>query len=171
MIILLNGPLGIGKSTLAEALMESLDGSVMLDGDHVVALNPAPRDDVGYLHSTLSLLIQHHRLNGYRHFIVNHLWTRPEHIADLRHRLAEAAPGCDCRCFLLELPLKENLRRIRVRQAARALEETEFELRTVMEERSILAEHGADGSLGERFDVSGHPEKLVAAILERLGLQ
>ena len=37
MIIVLNGPLGIGKSTLAEALAESIDQSVMLDGDHLVA--------------------------------------------------------------------------------------------------------------------------------------
>jgi hypothetical protein len=33
MIIVLNGPLGIGKSTLAEALTESIDACVMLDGD------------------------------------------------------------------------------------------------------------------------------------------
>lgn len=32
MIIVLNGPLGIGKSTLAEALAEAIDHCVMLDG-------------------------------------------------------------------------------------------------------------------------------------------
>jgi adenylate kinase family enzyme len=41
MIIVLNGPLGIGKSTLAEALSESIDRCVMLDGDALVAANPA----------------------------------------------------------------------------------------------------------------------------------
>lgn len=41
MIIVLNGPLGIGKSTLAEALTESLDGCVMLDGDRLLAVSPA----------------------------------------------------------------------------------------------------------------------------------
>jgi shikimate kinase len=40
MIIALYGPLGIGKSTLAEALAESIDRCVMLDGDHLVAVNP-----------------------------------------------------------------------------------------------------------------------------------
>lgn len=40
MIIVLNGPLGIGKSTLAEALTESIEQSVMLDGDRLAATNP-----------------------------------------------------------------------------------------------------------------------------------
>ena len=42
MIILLNGPLGIGKTTLAEALMERVQQCVMLDGDHLLAANPSP---------------------------------------------------------------------------------------------------------------------------------
>ena len=52
MIIVLNGPLGIGKSTLAEALAESIHECVMLDGDHLVAANPPPADEIDYLHST-----------------------------------------------------------------------------------------------------------------------
>ena len=53
MIILLNGPLGIGKSTLAEALAESIDLCVMLDGDHLVAANPPPADEQEHLHATI----------------------------------------------------------------------------------------------------------------------
>ena len=41
MIIVLNGPLGIGKSTLAEALTESIDACAMLSGDHLVAVTAA----------------------------------------------------------------------------------------------------------------------------------
>jgi deoxyadenosine/deoxycytidine kinase len=33
MIIVLNGPLGIGKSTLAEALTESIDARAVLSGE------------------------------------------------------------------------------------------------------------------------------------------
>jgi adenylate kinase family enzyme len=54
MIITLNGPLGIGKSTLAEALSETIDHCVMLDGDCLVAANPPPADEMEYLHSTLA---------------------------------------------------------------------------------------------------------------------
>jgi cytidylate kinase len=37
MVILLNGPLGIGKSTLGEALGEAIDASVTLD--HMLSIN------------------------------------------------------------------------------------------------------------------------------------
>ncbi len=40
MIILLNGPLGVGKSTLAEALSESVADCAMLSGDALGAVNP-----------------------------------------------------------------------------------------------------------------------------------
>jgi chloramphenicol 3-O-phosphotransferase len=56
MIIVLNGPLGIGKSTLAEALTESVDGCVMLDGDRLVAVNPPHREELDHLHSTIAPL-------------------------------------------------------------------------------------------------------------------
>jgi hypothetical protein len=71
--------------------------------------------------------------------------------------------------LLLTLPLDENLRRIRRRQGARAVDEHAFELRTVVEEREWLFARG-DGSLGEPFDVSAPAEDLVATLLQRLGL-
>ena len=170
MIVVLNGPLGVGKSTLAEALTEHIDRCVMLDGDHLVAANPPPADEIGYLHSTIALLVAHHRRADYRHFVIDHLWRTPEELDDLRRRLREVEPQADVRCFLLALPIDENLRRIERRQGARALDEREFELRTVAEERDVLYRRGGD-DLGEPFDVSAPPEELVAALLRRLGLQ
>jgi shikimate kinase len=170
MIIVLNGPLGIGKSALAESLAESIDGCVMLDGDHLVAANPPPADEVEYLHSTVALLVAHHRRFGYRHFVIDHLWRTPAELDDLRRRLLEVDPGAEIRCFLLTLPLDENLRRIERRQGARALDEQEFELQTVLEEREALFKRGA-GDLGTPFDVSAPPADLVAMLLHRLGLR
>ena len=60
MFIVLNGPLGTGKSTLAEALSENIDQCVMLDGDHLIAANPPPVHRLRLLHSTISLLVAHH---------------------------------------------------------------------------------------------------------------
>ena len=169
MIIVLNGPLGIGKSTLAEALTESIDRCAMLDGDHLIALNPPPDDEVEYLHSTLALLMAHHRRAGYRHFVVDHLWRTPAELDRLRGRLLDADQEADIRCFLLTLPLEENLRRIERRRQSRAIDESEFELRTVKEERGMLFS-GDAGSLGEPFDVSDPPEVLVDRMMQRLGL-
>ena len=170
MIIVLNGPLGIGKSTLAEALAESIDGCVMLDGDYLVAANPPPADAVEFLHATIALLVAHHRRFGYQHFVINHLWRRPLELADLRRRLLDFDDKADIRCFLLSLPLDENLRRIQKRQSARAIDELEFEQRTVAEEREALLE-SSGGGLGEPFDVSAPPADLVAMLLLRLGLR
>ena len=168
MIIVLNGPLGIGKSTLGEALAESVDRCVFLNGDALIAANPPPPDETAYLHETIALLVAHHRRHGYRHFVVDHLWTDAEELDDLRRRLLEVDAESDVRCFLLTLPLDENLRRIERRQGARALDEREFERRTVAEERDALARHSR--GLGEPFDVSAPPGELVAALRERLGI-
>jgi shikimate kinase len=169
MFIVLNGPLGVGKSTLAELLAESIQQCVMLDGDHLIAANPPPADAVDYLHSTIALLVAHHQRFGYRHFVIDHLWRTAAELDDLHRRLLDADPDADVRCFLLTLPLDENLRRIRLRRGARAVDEHAFELQTVAEERESLFERDA-GFLGEPFDVSAPPEDLVAALLRSLGL-
>ena len=168
-VIVLNGPLGIGKSTLAEALGESLDACVMLDGDHVVAANPPPADEVAYLHETLALLFAHHRLHGYRRFVINHIWRTAGELEDLRSRLRGVDPAVDVRVFLLTLPLEENLRRIERRQSARALDEIDFERETVADERAALSDSAV--ALGEPFDVSAAPEELVVTLLQRLALE
>jgi len=170
MIILLNGPLGVGKSTLAEALAERIEGCVMLDGDALVAVHPPPRDEREHLHETLSLLVAHHRQFGYRHFVIDHVWTAPEEIRELRDRLRTVAPGDEFRCFRLTLPGPENLARIERRAGARAIDEREFELRTVAAERAAL-ESDPDGGLGEPFDVSAAPGDLADEMLRRLGMR
>lgn len=167
MIILLNGPLGIGKTTLADALMESVRQSVMLDGDHLVAANPPPNDDLEYLHSTITLLVTHYRSFGYRHFVIDHIWTTPGQIEDLRFRLADS--DADFRCFLLTLPIEDNHQRIERRAGLRALEEHEHDLRVIAEEREALAARPG-AILGEPFDVSASPPALVQTMLHRLGL-
>lgn len=165
MIVVLNGPLGIGKSTLAEALAETMDHCVMLDGDHLIAANPPARDPLAHLHATIALLVTHHRRFGYRHFVINHLWTSPQELDDLRARLKDV--DRDFRCFLLTLPVAENLRRIEARASVRALDEREHEQRAFEQESSTLANRL---DLGERFDVSEPPAVLVARMLRRLSL-
>jgi len=163
MIIVLNGPLGIGKSTLAEALSESMDYCVMLDGDHLIAANPPAPDPLEHLHSTIALLIQHHRRFGYRSFVVNHLWTEPHELADLRERLRSIDD--DFHAFLLMLPREENLRRIAARASVRALDEREHDREAFERESRLLANRQ---DVGEPFDVSAPPAVLVQRMLRRL---
>jgi len=168
MMIVLNGPLGIGKSTLSELLLERIASCVMLDGDSLVAANPPSPNEVEHLHSTIDLLVSHHRALGYRHFVVNHLWTTAEDLDDLRRRLTGIIADEDFHAFLLTLPVEENLRRIHRRARAREIDELGFELQTVSAEREALEEAGY-GELGEPFDVSGVPDELVDQLLHRIG--
>jgi len=167
MVILLNGPLGIGKSTLGEALGEAIDGSVTLDGDRLAALNPPPADELQALHETIAVLFEHHLERGYRRFVINHCWSTEAEIADLENFLRRISPDLVMRCFLLTLPKEENLRRIARRQAARAIDEAEFEARHFAEEFDHLSR--TSGELGEPFDVSDPPERLVPRLLGLLG--
>lgn len=168
MIIVLNGPLGIGKSTLAEALTESIDRCAMLDGDRLVAVNPPYRDELEHLHSTIALLVAHHYRYGYLHFVIDYIWRSAAELVDLRRRLEHI--DSDIRCFLLTLPAEENLRRIERRASVRAINELEFERHTFLQEREMLAT-SSGMNLGEPFDVSAPPTELVEAMLRRLGLR
>lgn len=169
LVILLNGPLGIGKSTLGEALGEVLERSVTLDGDSLAALNLPPADEMAYLHETIALLVAHHLRSGYDRFIINHYWPYAAEIDDLAVRLRAIAPGASIRAFRLTLPRDANLQRIARRQAARAIDESDFEATTFREEFALLAEAGSD--LGEPFDVVEPPDTLVIRLLARLGLE
>ncbi|QIK95159.1 ATP-binding protein [Sphingomonas sp. HDW15A] len=166
LVILLNGPLGIGKSTLGEALGEAIERSVTLDGDSLAALNPPPADEITELHETLALLVAYHLRSGYDRFIINHYWRSAGELEDLSLRIRAIAPGASVRAFRLTLPHEANLRRIAQRQAARAIDESEFEATTFGEEFALL--FGAGSDLGEPFDVSDPPERLVGRLLRLL---
>jgi thymidylate kinase len=161
MIIVLNGPLGIGKSTLAEVLTESIDACAMISGDHLVAVNPPSKNAFEHLHSTIEVIVHHHRRFGYRNFVIEHIWRTERELADLRRRLDD--PSFDC--FLLTLPIEENLQRIKRRQSARAIDERDFEDLTLREERRALEGSG----LGTPFDVSAPPARLVFRMLALIG--
>lgn len=166
--ILLNGPLGVGKSTLGEVLGEAVERSVTLDGDRLVALNPPPDDEPGTLREAVALLVRHHLARGYDRFILNHYWSSTGQLADLEARLQSIDPRFRVHCFRLTLPKEENLQRIAQRQKVRAIDEIEFEAEHFAEEHALLASAGCE--LGIPFDVSEPPDLLAAKLIEALGL-
>ena len=169
LVIVLNGPLGVGKSTLGEVLGESIEQSVTLDGDRLLALNPPPADEVSSLHATIALLVGHHLTKGYRRFIINHSWSSAEEITDLQRCLDGVAEKVRVHCFRLTVSKEENVRRIALRRRARAIDESEFEHRHFAEEYAHLS--SADGNeLGIPFDASDRPENLAVRMLTSIGL-
>jgi hypothetical protein len=160
----------VGKSTLAEALVEEWDNSAMLDGDHLIALNPLPPNELEYLHVTICLLVEHHRKCGYLNFVINHLWRTEAELRDLVDRLEVTVPDQEIRCFLLTLPEDENLKRVRLRQESRAIDELEYELEALTHERALLYATASLGP-GEPFSVSALPDDLVEELKVLLGIE
>lgn len=167
MIILLNGPLGIGKSTLSEALTERIDWCAMLDGDHLIELNPPPANEHEALCTVSALLIAHHQSFGYRNFVLNHLWTQRSDLSQLRAKLSELDP--DIHCFRLTVPVEENLQRIERRASATRLDRS-YELEVFAKEHAVLSLCVGD-ELGEPLDSSSSPAELADQVLTFVGLR
>lgn len=73
MIIIINGSLGVGKSSVAEAIHYKFDKSVNLDGDYIGDVNPFEIYDdarIDHLYRTLAYLIAFHQENGYANFVI-----------------------------------------------------------------------------------------------------
>ncbi len=63
MVIIINGPLGVGKTEVSWALIEQFDRAIMLDGDYIGASHPFEIHDkqrVVYLYKTIAHLVKFH---------------------------------------------------------------------------------------------------------------
>jgi len=92
MIVIINGPLGIGKTQTSWELLGLFEKAVMLDGDYLGAVQPftiADPERVDYLYQTLRQTIAWHRQHGYPHFVINYVFEEAASAASLRGMLAE----------------------------------------------------------------------------------
>jgi shikimate kinase len=166
-LILLNGPIGVGKSTLQEALVETLDCAFGLDGDAFIQSNPPVDDETEFLNEALVLTAAQYHARGYRTCVINHYWPSNEALAAVIGRFCKAFPNLESHCFLLRLSEAENRARLEQRQSARAINERSFEASTSIEERKVLYADNRE-ELGVDFDVSDPPEKLAERLLQLL---
>ena len=168
LVILINGPLGVGKSTLGELLGEALDQCVAIDGDSLCALNPPPEDEVVALHELVALIARHQADRGYRRFVINHLWRSTAEFDDLERRLTAALGEVRIQRLLLMLDESQNRQRIEQRRTARIIDERASEETHFTNERALFAQI-LDDSLGLPIDASGTPEQLVATVRAIVG--
>ena len=92
MIVIINGPLGAGKTEISWELLPHFDRAVMLDGDYIGAVHPFEIYDssrVDYLYRSIHHLVGFHHANGYRDFVVNYVFETPESLAKLRRMLSD----------------------------------------------------------------------------------
>jgi hypothetical protein len=86
-ILIIIGPLGIGKTTTASYLLEKFRVGVMLDGDYIAAFHPFDHYNsahLDYAYHTFRVLIAHHLANGIRDFVLNWVFEDPARLQQFR---------------------------------------------------------------------------------------
>jgi GrpB-like predicted nucleotidyltransferase (UPF0157 family)/predicted kinase len=115
-IVIINGPCGIGKTSVAWELVSRFERAVMLDGDYIGAVHPFEIYDearVAYLYQTIHHLVAYHiAQGGYHDFVINYVFERPESLADLRRLLS----GLDSTTHAYRLIASDDAIEARIRQ-------------------------------------------------------
>ena len=151
MIIIINGSLGVGKSSVADELHWKFDKSVHLDGDYIGDVHPFEiYDDVriDHLYRTLALLIGFHQRNGYHNFVINYVFESPDSLQALIDLLHPLEPSIHT--YWLTCDEKEQAKRIQGRKR----QELEWELMRFVELQQIQAEAAQQGFIGKEVDTT-----------------
>ena len=93
MIIIINGPLGIGKTQTSWALVRRFPRAVMLDADYVAEFHPFDYyndEHLAYAHATLRVLAAHHISHGFQHFVINWIFETPFQLDRLKRGRKDA---------------------------------------------------------------------------------
>lgn len=160
MIIILNGSIGVGKTSVSWALQAHFAPSVMLDGDYIGAVYPFniyDKSRIDYLYQTFVYLIQFHLNNGYEHFIVNYVFEKAENLALLQQSLEDL--GQEVVCFWLTCEEQEQLARIQKRNN----DQVDWDINRAKELNQILEAESQNGFIGQKIDTSG---KSIVAVVD-----
>ena len=91
MIIVINGPLGIGKTETSWQLMQRFTRAVMLDGDYLAAIHPFDHynpSHLDYAYEVFGMLVSFHRQKGIHDFVLNWVFESPASLQRLQAKLA-----------------------------------------------------------------------------------
>ena len=166
MIIILNGPLGIGKTQTSWALVRHFPRAVMLDADYVAEFHPFDYyndEHLAYAHATLRVLAGHHVSHGFQHFVINWIFETPFQLDRLKRLLGDL--GLPIYAFRLVCAPAEVERRVRRRN----LPDLDYELRRSRELIAILDRAALEGDIGTPIDTTSLTiEQTADAILRQI---
>ena len=151
MIVIINGSLGVGKSSVAEQLQHRFDRAVHLDGDHIGDVHPFDIYDperIEHLYRTLELLVGFHQKNGYPNIVINYVFES----ADSLHELITLLRPLDADIHVYWLTCSPKVQAGRIRERQR--EELGWELQRFRELQQIQAEAAQDGFIGKEVNTS-----------------
>jgi len=159
MILIINGSVGVGKSSVSEALHWRFDESVYLDGDEIGRVHPFKIYDnkrIDHLYKTLELLIRFHQGNGYCNFVINYVF---ESAGSLEHLLSLLRPlDTAIHVYWLTCDGEEQEQRIRNRKR----KQLDWELKRFTELRQIQQNAAEEGFIGIEIDTTGMTSAQVA---------
>jgi hypothetical protein len=152
MIIIINGSLGVGKSSVAEQLHYRFDKSVHLDGDYIGDVHPFQIYDdlrIRHLYRTLELLIGFHQKNNYHNFVINYVFESPESLQELLDLLRPL--DSSIHTYWLTCQEAEQANRIQNRKR----DGLKWELSRFVELQHIQANAAQQGFIGKEIDTTG----------------
>ncbi|MDA3901426.1 MAG: zeta toxin family protein [Spirochaetes bacterium] len=148
MVIILNGSVGCGKTSVAWELQQKFDKAVMLDGDYIGAVHPFKIYDekrIEYLYDTIMNLVNFHKSNGYNDFVINYVFEASHSLTSLVNRLQnEGETVC---CYRITCSAEEQKKRI----AARNTIQVEWELKRCLELNAIQEQAAKTGFIGKKI--------------------
>ena len=162
MIIIINGSLGVGKTSVADQLHYKFDKSIHLDGDAIGDVHPFDIYDnarISHLYRTLELLVEFHQKNGYHNFVINYVFESPESLQDLLDLLRPLDPSIHT--YWLTCDVEEQVKRIRNRKR----DELDWELNRFVELQHIQAKAAQRGFIGKRVDTTRLTSAEVAEVV------
>ncbi len=162
MILIINGPCGIGKTTVAWELVHRFERAVMLEGDSIGAVHPFEiydDDRIEHFYQTLRCLIAFHIERGtYHNFVIDYVFESPESLARLKSLLADFDDHIHT-FRLLAAPV-ELEQRIRERG-----EDPAWHLRRAKELVAIQTRAARHGDVGIPVDTTGLSAAQVAGVI------
>ena len=160
MIIIINGSLGVGKTSVANQLRYKFERSVHLDGDALGDVHPFELYDnarIDHLYRTIALLVEFHQKHGYHHFVINYVFETPESLQNLLDRLQPFDRSIHT--YWLTCAVAEQSKRIQQRKH----DQLEWELKRFIELRQIQIKAAQQGFIGKNVDTT---ELTVGEVVE-----
>jgi broad-specificity NMP kinase len=151
MIVIINGSLGVGKTTVADRLANLFDSSVMIEGDAFGAVFPFEiydDDRIAYLYKTIAHTIAFHRNHGHCNFVVEYVFESADSLEDFLQLLRPM--DSDIRVFRLTCDMEELRERVEIR----GREEVDWEFNRIVELTEIQDAAALEGFIGDEIDTT-----------------